>query len=137
MNLFIKANLCHAGCKSCSTSESRPMNSNLISRNSRHVLPTSARSISRSHVRICCVSSGIAYRSAGIGIRTGRLLTSLIDPTHPEHISEITPTSITEGTRVPYAVFIEGRNPTLGRIARSNTLAQFLGSRLEDHIVNE
>ena len=80
---------------------------------------------------------GLAYRSAGIGIQTGRLLTSLIDPTHPEHISEITPTSITEGTRVPYAVFIERRNPTLGRIARSNTLAQFLGSRLEDHIVNE
>ena len=79
---------------------------------------------------------GVAYQAAGLGIRTGRLLGSLIDPTHPEHVSEITSDSITVGTRVPYAVYVERHNPIFSRVARSNTLAQILTSTLEDHIVN-
>ena len=79
---------------------------------------------------------GVAYQAAGFGIRTGRLLASLTDPTHPEHVSEITSDSITVGTRVPYAVYVERRNPIFSRVARSNTLAQLIATTLEDHIVN-
>ena len=79
---------------------------------------------------------GIAYHAAGVGVRSGRLLASLTDPTHPEHVSEITPTSITVGTRVPYARFVEGRNPITHRVARSHALIQLIEQTLPDHLTS-
>ena len=78
------------------------------------------------------VSTGIAYHTAGVGVRTGRLLASLTDPTHPEHVSQITLTSIIEGTRVPYARFVEGRTPITHRVARSHALIQLIEQTLPD-----
>ena len=80
---------------------------------------------------------GIEYRNAGVGVETGRLLSSLVDSRHPEHISEITDTSITEGTRVPYAVYVENRNPLFDRIARSGVLAQFTADTLQEFLLDE
>ena len=79
---------------------------------------------------------GIAYHAAGIGVRSGRLLASLTDPTHPEHFSQITSTSIIEGTRVPYARFVEGRNPITHRVARSHALIQLIEQTLPDHLTS-
>ena len=79
---------------------------------------------------------GIAYHRAGIGVRTGRLLASLTDPTHPEHFSQITSTSIIEGTRVPYARFVEGRNPITHRVARSHALIQLIEQTLPEHLTS-
>ena len=80
---------------------------------------------------------GIAYHAAGIGVRTGRLLASLTDADHPEHISVITPTSITEGTRAPYAVFMERRNPIASRVARSHALANLIEQTLPEYLTRE
>ena len=80
---------------------------------------------------------GIAYHEAGIGVQTGRLLASLTDANHPEHISVITPTSILVGTRVPYAAFIERRNPIASRIARSNALCQLIEQTLPGYLTRE
>ena len=80
---------------------------------------------------------GIAYHEAGIGVRTGRLLASLTDPDHSEHVSVITPTSIILGTRVPYAVFVERRNPIANRVARSNALVNLIEQTLPEYLTRE
>ena len=80
---------------------------------------------------------GIAYHEAGIGVQSGRLLASLTDPDHSEHISVITPTSIILGTRVPYATFVERRNPIASRVARSNAIVQHIEQTLPRYITRE
>ena len=80
---------------------------------------------------------GIAYHEAGIGVQSGRLLASYTDASHPEHFSQITETGIIEGTRVPYAVFVEGRNPISHRVARSQALVNLIEQTLPDYLTNE
>ena len=80
---------------------------------------------------------GIAYHAAGIGVQTGRLLASLTDANHPAHISVITPTSITEGTRAPYAIFVNRRNPIASRVARSNALVNLIEQTLPEFLTRE
>ena len=80
---------------------------------------------------------GIAYHEAGIGVRTSRLLASLTDADHPEHVSVITPKSIIVGTRVPYAVFVERRNPIANRVARSNALVNLIEQTLPRYLTRE
>ena len=80
---------------------------------------------------------GIAYHEAGIGVQTGRLLSSLTDASHPEHVSEITPTGIIEGTRVPYFLFVERRNPIVARVARSHALCTLIEQTLPEYLTRE
>ena len=44
-------------------------------------------------------------------VRTGRLADSVTSPTAPEAIAEITPSSITIGTTVPYAIYHQSDAP--------------------------
>ena len=80
---------------------------------------------------------GVTYHEAGIGVQTGRLLASLTDANHPEHVSIITPTSITEGTRAPYAAFVERRNPIVSRVARSHALVNLIRQTLPEYLTRE
>ena len=60
-----------------------------------------------------------AYGESGLGIQSGRLYDSYVNLSSRDHVSEISPHRIVEGTRVPYAVYLENRNPIVGRIARN------------------
>lgn len=77
-----------------------------------------------------------AYRASGVGVQTGRLLESYTTSTHAEHISEITDDRIVEGTRVPYAVFVERLLPIAGRVARNKRLLNEFAQKLGDYIVD-
>ena len=77
-----------------------------------------------------------AYREAGFAVQSGRLLESYISLTHPEHVSEISDDRIVEGTRVPYAVFVERLLPVAGRVARNQTLFNALAEQLGSYIVD-
>ena len=77
-----------------------------------------------------------AYREAGYTTQSGRLLESYISLTHAEHVSEISDDRIVQGTRVPYAVFVERLLPIAGRVARNQTLFNEFAAQLGDHIVD-
>ena len=77
-----------------------------------------------------------AYPAAGLNIRTGRLYDSYVSLSHAEHVSNISSHHIEEGTRVPYAVYVERRFPIVGRIARNQTLLREFARRLGEHVVS-
>ena len=77
-----------------------------------------------------------AYREAGIGVRTGRLLESYVSLTASEHVSEINDERIIEGTEVPYAIFVEALLPVVGRIARNQSLLNEFAEQLGAYIVD-
>ena len=76
------------------------------------------------------------YREAGVRVQTGRLLESYISLTHAEHISEVGKGGIIEGSRVPYAIFVERLLPVAGRVGRNhgliNEFTQNLGAFITD-----
>ena len=77
-----------------------------------------------------------AYRAAGINIRTGRLLESFISLTHAEHVSEVSRDRIIEGSRVPYAIFVERLLPIAGRVRRNQGLINEFAEQLGVFIVD-
>ncbi len=54
---------------------------------------------------------GYPYPIYPMLVMTGRLKRSLIDKTHPEHISEKRPKFLEFGTRVPYAIYHQSPQP--------------------------
>ena len=79
---------------------------------------------------------GIEYHASGGRIQTGRLLDSLTNPTHPDHISEQVGSRLVHGTRVPYAIYVERRRGFARRVARSRALLEALEEGIRRYIRN-
>lgn len=69
--------------------------------------------------------------------RTGTLLRSLADVGHPDHIHIVTPTSLTEGTRLYYAGFHQSgtrRMPARKIVGITWTRQQQIVRRIEEYV---
>ena len=77
-----------------------------------------------------------AYRAGRLQVRSGRLLESYISLTHEEHVSEIHDDRIVQGTRVPYAIFVERLLPVAGRVARNQRLIAEFAQQLGEYVVD-
>ena len=78
-----------------------------------------------------------AYRQAGVRVRTGRLLESYTALVSGDQVSEISEDRIVQGSRVPYAVFVERLLPIAGRVAKNQRLLNEFTEQLGEFIVNE